>query len=42
MRERLKLAKGTFSIESQPQCGTTIRARVPLAPMAKSAEVGAM
>jgi signal transduction histidine kinase len=30
MRERLKLVKGIFSIESQPQRGTRIRAEVPL------------
>jgi PAS domain S-box-containing protein len=30
MEERLKLIKGTFSIESQPKRGTTIHARVPL------------
>lgn len=30
MEERLQLVKGSFSIESQPQQGTTIRARVPL------------
>jgi PAS domain S-box-containing protein len=30
MQERLKLVKGTLSIESQPKCGTTIRACVPL------------
>jgi PAS domain S-box-containing protein len=29
MEERLKLLKGTFSIESQAKCGTTIHARVP-------------
>jgi signal transduction histidine kinase len=29
MEERLKMLKGTFSIESQPQRGTTIHARVP-------------
>ena len=29
MKERLKLVKGTFSIESQPMRGTTIHARVP-------------
>jgi PAS domain S-box-containing protein len=29
MKERLKLVKGTFSIESQPTQGTTIHARVP-------------
>jgi signal transduction histidine kinase len=30
MEERLQLVKGTFSIESRPQQGTTIRAWVPL------------
>ena len=30
MEERLKILKGTLSIESQPKCGTTIHARVPL------------
>jgi len=30
MEERLKLVKGTLSIESQPKSGTTIHARVPL------------
>jgi PAS domain S-box-containing protein len=30
MEERLKLVKGTFSIESEPKRGTTIHARVPL------------
>jgi len=30
MEERLQLVKGTFSIESQPQRGTTIRAWVSL------------
>jgi len=30
MQERLRLLKGSFSIESQPQRGTTIHARVPL------------
>jgi signal transduction histidine kinase len=30
MEERLKLVKGTFSIESQPKRGTTIHACVPL------------
>jgi signal transduction histidine kinase len=29
MEERLKLLNGTFSIESRPQRGTTIHARVP-------------
>jgi signal transduction histidine kinase len=30
MQERLKIVKGTLSIESQPKRGTTIRACVPL------------
>jgi len=30
MQERLKLVKGTLSIDSQPKRGTTIHARVPL------------
>ena len=30
MEERLKLLKGTLSIDSQPRRGTTIHARVPL------------
>jgi PAS domain S-box-containing protein len=30
MEERLRLLRGTFSIESQPKCGTTIHARLPL------------
>jgi signal transduction histidine kinase len=30
MRERLKLVKGTLSIDSQPKRGTTVHARVPL------------
>ena len=30
MEERLKLVKGTLSIDSQPKRGTTIHARVPL------------
>ena len=36
MEERLKLLKGTLSIESQPKCGTTIHARVPLPSGGKS------
>lgn len=36
MRERLKLLKGTFSIESQPHAGTTVHARVPLRAESKS------
>jgi PAS domain S-box-containing protein len=30
MTERVKLLKGTFSIESEPQRGTTVHARVPI------------
>jgi len=30
MEERVKLLKGTFSVESEPEGGTTIHARVPL------------
>jgi signal transduction histidine kinase len=30
MEERLKLVKGTLSIDSQPKLGTTVFARVPL------------
>ena len=30
MEERLKLLNGTFSVESEPERGTTIHARVPL------------
>ena len=37
MKERLKLVNGTLSIESQLERGTTIQARVPLAPKVKSA-----
>ena len=29
MQERVRLVKGTFSIESQPQLGTMIHVRVP-------------
>jgi signal transduction histidine kinase len=29
MQERVKVVKGTLSIESQPKRGTTIRVRVP-------------
>ena len=36
MRERLRLVGGQLSIDSKPQHGTTIRARVPLSPSAKS------
>jgi PAS domain S-box-containing protein len=39
MKERLKLIDGQLSIESQPQQGTTIRARVPLG-IKKSASTG--
>jgi PAS domain S-box-containing protein len=37
MKERLKLVDGELSIESQPQRGTTIRARVPFYPKMNSA-----
>ena len=37
MKERLKLVGGEFSVASQFQHGTTIHARVPLMPAAKSA-----
>ena len=30
MQERVRLLKGTFSIESKPRCGTTIYVRLPL------------
>jgi len=36
MEERLRLLNGTFSIESQPNRGTTIRARVPLSKVAQA------
>jgi PAS domain S-box-containing protein len=37
MAERLKLVDGQLSIDSQPQRGTTIRARVPLSKVARAA-----
>jgi PAS domain S-box-containing protein len=37
MKERLKLVDGQFSIDSNPQYGTTIHARVLLGPRTKSA-----
>jgi signal transduction histidine kinase len=37
MQERLKLVDGQLSIDSKPQHGTTVQARVPLHPKAKSA-----
>jgi signal transduction histidine kinase len=37
IRERLKLVNGNLSIDSQPQRGTTIQARVPLTTRMKSA-----
>jgi len=40
MRERLKLVNGQLAIESSPDRGTTIRARVPLSPRAKAAKAG--
>lgn len=41
MKERLKLVGGELRIDSKPQQGTTIHARVPLHPATKSAGVGA-
>ena len=40
MKERLKLVDGHLSVDSKPQAGTTIRARVPLTPRMKSARAG--
>lgn len=40
MNERLRLVNGELFIDSQPQSGATIRARVPLSPRMKSAEAG--
>lgn len=40
IRERLRLASGELSISSQLQHGTTIQARVPLTPRAKSTRAG--
>ena len=40
MKERLKLVDGRLSIESTPQAGTIIHARVPLNPATKSAGAG--
>jgi len=37
MQERLKLVKGSFSIDSQPKRGTILRARVPLTSSSDSA-----
>lgn len=36
MEERLQLVNGSFSIDSQPNCGTTIHARVPVNPLRNS------
>jgi PAS domain S-box-containing protein len=36
MEERLKLVNGTFSIDSQPNLGTTIQARVPISSIRES------
>jgi signal transduction histidine kinase len=41
MKERLKLVDGHLSIESKPQVGTIIHARVPLNRATKSAGAGA-
>lgn len=35
MEERVKLLDGTLAIESKPNCGTTIHARVPISPGAE-------
>jgi PAS domain S-box-containing protein len=37
MRERLKLVDGQLFVDSKPQSGTTVHARVPLRPLTKSA-----
>jgi hypothetical protein len=37
MTERLKLVDGRLAIESEPKCGTTIHAHVPLNTKVKSA-----
>jgi len=37
MKERLKIVDGYLSIDSRPQGGTTIRAKVPLRPRMKVA-----
>jgi signal transduction histidine kinase len=39
VKQRLKLVDGEFSIESQPQCGTTINARLPMQEWGKSKTV---
>src|SRR5262249_52166302 len=40
MQERLKLVNGTLSIESEPERGTTVNARVPLNPARRTARAG--
>lgn len=40
MKERVKLVDGELSIDSQPQHGTAIRARVPFRPESKAATAG--
>jgi PAS domain S-box-containing protein len=40
MRERLKLAGGRISVESQPGMGTTIHARVPISSLSDSVQAG--
>ena len=37
MQERVNLVKGTFSIDSRPDQGTTIHVRVPLSTRGESA-----
>ena len=40
MAERIHQMNGTFSIDSQPNVGTRIRARVPLAPQSNAMAAG--
>jgi signal transduction histidine kinase len=42
MQERLKLVSGQLYIDSKPQEGTTIHARVPFSPKVKSAGTGSL
>jgi PAS domain S-box-containing protein len=41
MKERVKLVEGQFSIASQPNHGTTVRATIPLGPSSKSDQASA-
>ena len=40
MQERLRILNGTFSIESKPERGTTIHARVPMSNVAQASALG--